>query len=106
MKTLLDECLPKNLRKHLAPRRCGIVAEAGFSGKSNGELLTLAESSGWQVLLTIDRGIPYQQNLTGQAISVVLILARSNRIADLLPRVPDVLRALRSIEPGQVVQIG
>jgi hypothetical protein len=82
------------------------VPEAGFSGKSNGELLALAERSGWQVLLTVDQGMPYQQNLRGRTISLVIIKAKSNRIADLAPHVPGVLRALRSLKPGQSVQLG
>ncbi|MGH9445759.1 MAG: hypothetical protein ACRD3O_08545 [Terriglobia bacterium] len=65
MKVLLDECLPRGLRKHLVGHECETVPTAGFAGKANGELLTLAEQSGWQVLLTMDHGTPYQQNGRG-----------------------------------------
>ncbi len=67
MKILLDECLPKDLRKYLVGYECGTVPGAGFSGKRNGELLALAEHAGWQVFLTVDQGIEYQQNLAGLA---------------------------------------
>ncbi len=65
MKILLEECLPKDLRKCLVGYECGTVPGAGFSGKRNGELLALAEHAGWQVFLTVDQGIEYQQNLIG-----------------------------------------
>jgi hypothetical protein len=73
---------------------------------ANGELLALAERSGWQVLLTMDQGMPYQQNLAGRAISLAIIRAKSNRLPDLLPHVPAILAALRSLKRGQAVRIG
>ena len=106
MKILLDECLPKDLREHLVGHVCETVPRAGLSGKSNGELIALAERSGWQVLLTMDQGIPYQQNLVGRTISLVIIHAPSNRLPDLLPHVPAVLTVLRSIKRGQAVRVG
>ncbi|MGH9433838.1 MAG: DUF5615 family PIN-like protein [Terriglobia bacterium] len=106
MKVLLDECLPRDLRKHLAGHDCETAPRAGFAGKANGELLTLAEQSGWQVLLTMDQGMPYQQNLEGRAISLAIVRAKSNRLPDLLPHVPAILAALRSIKRGQAVRIG
>lgn len=106
MKILLDECLPKDLRKHLVGHECETVPRVGFSGKANGELLALAERSGWQVLFAMDQGMPYQQNLTGRIISLAIIHAPSNRLPDLLPHVPAILTALRSIKPGQTVRIG
>jgi hypothetical protein len=106
VKILLDECLPKDLGKHLTGHDCETVPRAGFSGKANGELLALAERSGWQVLLTMDRGMPYQQNPAGRTISLAVIHARSNRLPDLLPHVPAILTAFRSIKQGQAVRIG
>jgi hypothetical protein len=73
---------------------------------ANGDLLALAERSGWQVLLKMDQGMPYQQNLAGRRISLVIIRARSNRLPDLLAHVPAVLSALRAIKPGEAVRIG
>jgi predicted nuclease of predicted toxin-antitoxin system len=106
VKLLLDECLPKGLRKHLTGHECDTAANAGFAGMSNGELLTLAERSGWQILLTMDQGMPYQQNLEGRRISIIVIRAKSNRLADLLPHVPTILNSLRSIKPSEAVKIG
>ena len=75
VKILLDECLPSDLRKYLVGHECETVPRAGFAGKANGELLNLAERSGWEVLLTMDRGIPYQQNLGGRTISLAVVRA-------------------------------
>ncbi len=58
---------------------CVTVREAGFSGKKNGELLRLAEPT-FDVLVTLDKGIRYQQNLTGRKIAVLIIGAKSNDI--------------------------
>jgi predicted nuclease of predicted toxin-antitoxin system len=106
VRILLDECLPKDLRNHLPGHTCQTVPEAGLAGEANGELLSLAESAGWQVLLTVDKGMPYQQNFAGRTISLVIIRAKSNRIFDLLPLVPTILTALPSLSPGEVIQIG
>jgi len=105
VKILLDECLPRDLRKHLVGHDCGTVPEAGLAGMGNGELLKLAERSGWQVLLTMDRGMPYQQNLAGRTISLAIIRAPSNRLPDLLPHVPKILAALPTLKPGEVILI-
>lgn len=106
MRAFLDECLPRDLRTRLVGHECETAPKAGFAGKANGELLALAEQSGWQVLLTADLGIPYQQNLAGLSISLIIIRAQSNRLPDLLPHVPAILAALRSIKRGQTLRIG
>ena len=63
MKLLLDECVPRKLKNHLPAIDCQTVPEASLAGKKNGELLRLAELAGFEVLLTVDQGIEYQQNL-------------------------------------------
>jgi hypothetical protein len=72
--------------------------------EKNGELLSLAEKSGFEIFLTLDRGIEYEQSLKGREIAI-LVAAKSNRLADLLPRVPAVLDALRSVRAGQLVHV-
>ena len=57
MRILLDECVPRKLKRAVAPHICQTVPEAGFAGKSNGELLGLAEQAGFDVFLTLDKGI-------------------------------------------------
>ena len=104
MKVLLDECIPRKFRNSLPGHDCRTVPEENLAGKKNGELLTLVETAGFQVFVTLDRGIEYQQNLHPRNIAVVIIRAKSNRLADLLPQVPDLLGLLDSIEPGQLVR--
>jgi hypothetical protein len=62
---LLDECIPRRLKKHLAEHDCFTVSELGLAGKKNGELLSLAEADGFQVFVTLDRGLAYEQNPFG-----------------------------------------
>jgi hypothetical protein len=81
------------------------VPDEGLAGKKNGELLQLAEKAGFQVFLTLDRGIEYQQNLRPRTIAVVIIRSKSNRLAELLPHVTDLLKLLQSIEPGQLAKV-
>lgn len=106
MKILIDECLPAALRGTLTAmgHECETVRRAGYGSKKNGELLTLAEGR-WDVLLTSDRRIKYQQNMTGRSVAVVVLCAKSNRMQDLLPLIPGCAKALLSISPGQIVEV-
>lgn len=80
------------------------VAEAGWAGKSNGELLRLAEER-FDVFLSTDKGIPHQQNLSRLDLAVVLLRARSNAHEDLAPLMDEVDAKLESIRPGTLVRI-
>lgn len=106
MKILLDECLPVDLRHSFPGHEANTVEWAGFKGKENGDLLSAAEIAGYAVLLTVDQGLPLQTNAAGRKIAILLLVASSNQMEDLLPLVPDVLVALQSIQPGQVVRLG
>lgn len=105
MKVLLDECVPRKFKNSLSGHDCSTVPDEGLAGKKNGELLALAESAGFQVFLTLDRGIEYQQNLHPRTIAVVIIRTKSSQLAELLWHVPDLLQALKSIEPGQLIRM-
>lgn len=106
MRILIDECLPAALRETVAGlgHECETVRQAGY-GSKNGELLTLAEGR-WDVLLTSDRRIKYQQNMTGRQVSIVVLRAKSNRMKDLLPLMPSCAQALLSVSPGQIIEVG
>jgi hypothetical protein len=95
MRILLDENLPRKLAGHLVGHACRTVVECGWAGKKNGELLGLA-----------DPNLPYQQNLDTKRIAVLIVRARSNRIQDLLPVIPECLAALESVQPRKVVRVG
>jgi hypothetical protein len=106
MKVLIDECIPRKLKSSFPDHDCQTVPEAGLSGKKNGALLLLAESARFDLFLSIDKGLEYQQNLTGRNIAVLIVRARSNRLIDLLPHVQACRSAMRSIERGQVIRVG
>jgi len=106
MKILLDECVPQRLRNHLPGHECQSARYAGFGGLENGDLLTAAEAAKFDVLLTLDRGFEYEQNLAGRQIAVLMLSTKSIRLEDLLPHLRDALVALQSIQPGQIVRVG
>jgi len=105
MRLLIDECLPRALKQLLAEHECRTVQEMGWSAKRNGELLLLAEK-GFDVFVTVDQGIEYEQNLANRKITLLVLGARSNQIEDLAPIIPAALAALRGIQPGQIVRVG
>ena len=107
MRLLFDECLPKKLVLMFSTQgyECQTVREAGFEGKENGELLTLAEGN-FDVLITVDKNIRYQQNIKGRNIAILIIRTPSNDLSDIQVRVPDALVVLHSIQPGQIVEVG
>jgi hypothetical protein len=91
---LLDECIPRKFKSHLSGYECLTVPEAGWAGKKNGELLSLAEEAGFQVFVSLDQGIEFQQNLAGREIAVVLLRSKSNRLVDLIPLTEKMLVSL------------
>ena len=105
MRLLLDECIPKRLRQAFSGHEVRTVREAGWAGVKNGALLRAADGL-FEVLLTVDQGLQYQQNLSGFRIGVVIMVAPSNDIDDLRPLVPGVVEALEHIQPGQVIRVG
>jgi len=106
MKILLDENLPHDLR-HLLPRHeVFTVAYMGWSGIENGELLKAAENDGFDVMLTKDSGVEYEQHLPALPVAVVVMKAKTNKIDDIRPLLPAVLSALLSLQPRTLVRIG
>lgn len=101
MTILLDHCLPKRLRRSLPGHTVTTTREKRWEEIRNGELLSLAEEQ-FEVFLTIDKGIKYQQNFTGRAIAVITLRAVNNRIETLVPLMPQVLALLPTVQPGQV----
>ena len=106
MKVLLDECVPKKFKRELRGHSFLTAAEVGLAGLKNGVLLREAEAKGFDVLLTADNGIGYQQNLAGRKIAIVIVHARSNRLMDLMPHAPACLEALSTLRAGQLVHVG
>lgn len=105
MRILIDECVDQRLRLEFVGHNCQTAGYAGFAGLKNGVLLSGAEAAGFEVLITTDQEIPFQQNLSGRKIAILVLCARTNRLAALRPLMPEVLRALEKVQPGQVMQI-
>ena len=78
----------------------------GWLGKKNGELLRLMSQEGFTILLTTDQNLRHQQNLEQAGVAVVVLVAKSNRLPDLIPLISDVFDVLATIAPGEVVEIG
>jgi hypothetical protein len=104
MRVLLDECLPRRLKNFISGHEVSTVPEAGWAGKSNGELLSAAGGR-FDVFVTVDRNLPAQQDL-GSGVAVVVLAAHSNRLQDLEPLVPALLDVLETIARGQLVRLG
>ena len=96
MKILFDEDAPRPLRRHLPGHDVTTVQEMGWAGIKNGRLLTLAESAGFEVLLTFD------QNMS---IAIVAMTVPNKRMETLLPLVPQLLSLLLTVRPGHVHQV-
>ena len=96
MQILLDECLPKDLRKLLSPHQIDTVREKGWSGISNGELLKLAQQNNYEVFITVDQNLSIQNPNAVHQLIVIVLHAPSNRVADLQPLVPGVVNLLSS----------
>jgi len=106
MKILLDECVDQKLRLMFDEHECQTAAFARLAGLKNGDLLSAAQAAAFEILITTDQEIPYQQNLDSTQISIIILCAPTNRLADLKRLVPAVLLSLKTIEPGQVIRIG
>lgn len=105
MRILLDESLPRDLRGDLAGHEAATVAECGWAGLSNGELLAQARGK-FDVLLTADKNLEYQQNLGTLPVAIAVLSARTNKLEDLQPLIPELLRQLRSLAPATLIRIG
>lgn len=102
---LLDTCVPERLGHDLA--MCGHVETARFAGldtPSNGALLS-AMAGRFEVFITVDTNLPYQQTLVGRSVSVLVLRAASNDIADLWPLIPAVAAAIASMAPGIIIEV-
>jgi predicted nuclease of predicted toxin-antitoxin system len=96
MRILLDEDLPRRFSALLVGHESVTVQQAGWSGIKNGKLLALAATK-FDVLLTMDGGLEFQQNLATLPVAILVVEAFSNRMEHLEPLVPDVLRELNQL---------
>jgi len=104
VKLLLDECVTRHLKRDFANHEVHTVEEAGFKGLENGELLKAASGT-YEVLITVDRNLPYQQNITGLSIAVLILAAKRNSYMRLKPLMPRALTALAGLKAGDIIRI-
>lgn len=105
MRVLLDECLPRRLKRELVGHDPRTAPEMGWAGKENGERLALAAAE-FDVFLTADRNLSYQQDVSAFDIGVVVVVAPSNSIEDLRPLAPRILESLGKAVRGRVTLVG
>lgn len=105
MKLLLDECIDRRLSRDLAGHDVKTVPQMGWAGIKNGELLILAEKE-FDVFITIDRNLSFQQNIPKFNIAVLVLHASSNRLADLKPLAPKMLSMMPTLKKGEAEHVG
>ena len=105
MKVLLDENLPHQMRVEMPGHEVFTAAFMKWSGIENGELLQVAAGAGFDVLITNDRGLEYEQNLSALPIAVVVLLVKANTIEAIRPMLGKVLGTLRDLKPRELVKI-
>jgi hypothetical protein len=104
MRILLDACVPRTLRNSLSGHEVRTAPEMGWGDLNNGALLD-AMAGEFDALVTVDKRLPQQQQIKDRRFGVVVLRARSNRLADLLPLVPALLTALSGLGPGGVHEV-
>ena len=105
MRILLDECVPRPLRRELPNHDVRTVTEMGWAGKQNGELLNLIRMHGFEAFITVDQNLRYQQELRRWGISVVVLVAHTNRFADLARLMPKVRAVLGNLQEGEITEV-
>jgi nucleoside-triphosphatase THEP1 len=101
---LLDECVTRKLKREFIGHDVVTVDEVGMKGLKNGNLLRSA-SGRFDVLVTVDRSLPFQQNVKSYNIAVLVLAARKNSYDALSSLIPQALEALKSINIGEVIVI-
>ena len=104
MRVLLDECVPRRLKSELPDHEVRTAQEEGWAGMKNGALLRVAAGR-FDVLPTVDRHIPFQQNLRGLNIGVIAMVGQSSRLKDLRPLMAQVRRVLPKVRAGQMLRV-
>jgi hypothetical protein len=105
VRILLDESLPRPLRTLLAGHQVSTVRDESWTSLTNGELLRRAAER-FDVVLTADQNLEFQQNRDMLPIAVLVLVADSNRLESLEPLVPDVLEVLRTLHPRTIRRVG
>lgn len=104
-KILLDHCLDWRLERYLPGHEITTALDKGWDSVKNGALLSLAEGEAFEVFITADQNLRYQQNLSGRTISIIVLVVQRNVLASLIPLAPKVLETLTTIQPGELIEV-
>jgi len=104
MKLLLDECIDRKFAREFTDHEIKTVPQMGWAGVKNGKLLALAEGE-FDVFITVDRNLSFQQNLPQFDILIIVLCSPSNRLADLKPLVPKVLASLLEVTQEKLIVV-
>jgi hypothetical protein len=104
-RVLLDENLPRLLKRELPGFEARTVAEVGWAGIKNGKLLRLAEAE-FDLFVTADNNLSFQQPLANFHLGIVVLRSPTTKLEDLLPLVPAILETLHSLKSGQISHVG
>jgi predicted nuclease of predicted toxin-antitoxin system len=102
MNILLDECTPRTLKKRLSHLAIRTVQDMGWNGVKNGKLLALADPQ-FDVFITTDKNLRYQQNLAQLKLAIVLL--PTNRVRVVIALIPKIEEVLKTIQPGEFIEI-
>jgi hypothetical protein len=105
MKILLDECVDWRLSRDIVGHDVKTVRQIGWQTIKNGELMRLVSGS-FDIFVTVDRNLSFQQNLSTYNFSVIVLVAKTNRLADLRPLIPKLLESLPMAKIGEATLIG
>lgn len=105
MKVFLDECIDWRLSREIRGHDVRTASQMGWTGIKNGELLALAAAD-FEVFVTVDRNLSFQQNIANLPLAVVVLRAQSNRLSDLRPLVQDLILGIGSAKRGTVTVVG
>ena len=105
MKILLDHCVPRPLRREFPNHEVRTTREMGWEDLSNGKLLTKAHENDFEIFLTVDQNLRYQQNLEQHPIAIVVLVANGITVDDLKPLVPRVEKILTETQPSKIYEV-
>ena len=105
MNVLLDECIDWRLARDIVGHEVKTARQMGWSTVKNGELLGLA-SKEFDAFVTVDRNLSFQQHLPAVSIAVIVLRAKTNRLIDLQPLIPNLIASIHGARPGAVTYVG
>lgn len=104
MRILLDECIDRRILREIEGHEVVTVPQAGWAGIKNGELLTRAQAR-FDIFVTVDRNLSFQQNIPQFTIAVIVLQASTNRLQDLRPLIPKLLQTISTAQKGAVSRV-